>query len=71
MMEKKIQEMSGKSADLVQENIQKLLTMFPEVLTEGKIDFDKLRLVLGDAVEQNNEKYEFNWYGKKEAMQLA
>ncbi|WP_032946667.1 site-specific DNA-methyltransferase [Lactococcus lactis] len=70
-MEKKIQEMSGKSADLVQENIQKLLTMFPEVLTEGKIDFDKLRLVLGDAVEQNNEKYEFNWYGKKEAMQLA
>lgn len=71
MMEKKIQEMSGKSADLVQENIQKLLTMFPEVLTEGKIDFDKLRLVLGDAVEQNNEKYEFNWHGKKETMQLA
>lgn len=71
MMEKKIQEMSGKSADLVQENIRKLSTMFPEVLTEGKIDFDKLRLVLGDAVEQNNEKYEFNWHGKKEAMQLA
>ncbi|HGF8183568.1 hypothetical protein [Enterococcus faecium] len=70
-MEKKIQEMSGKSADLVQENIQKLSTMFPEVLTEGKIDFDKLRLVLGDVVEQNNEKYEFNWHGKKEAMQLA
>ncbi len=45
--------------------------MFPEVLTEGKIDFDKLRLVLGDAVEQNIEKYEFNWHGKKEAMQLA
>ena len=70
-MDKKINKISEKSADLIQSNIQKLVSLFPEVLTEGKIDFEKLRLALGDSIEQSSEKYEFNWHGKKKSMQLA
>ncbi|WP_425058868.1 hypothetical protein SCACP_35180 [Sporomusa carbonis] len=66
-----MERMSGTSKDLTQENIQKLKGVFPEVLTEGKIDFDKLRLVLGDEVETREERYAFTWHGKSQAMKLA
>lgn len=45
--------------------------MFPETLTDGKIDFEKLRLILGDEIETSPERYSFNWYGKKKAVQLS
>ena len=43
----------------------------PEVFTEGKIDFEKLRLVLGDEVDDNEERYEFTWHGKNNAIRIA
>lgn len=67
MMEK----MTGESLDLTQENINRLKELFPEVLTEKKIDFDKLRLILGDEVETSPERYEFRWNGKNEAIKLS
>lgn len=67
MMEK----MTGESLDLTQENIKRLKELFPEVLTEKKIDFDKLRLILGDEVETSPERYEFRWNGKNEAIKLS
>ena len=36
-------EMDGKSEDLVQDNIQALTRLFPEVACDGKVDFNKLR----------------------------
>ncbi|AOW75251.1 DNA methylase N-4 [Pediococcus acidilactici] len=56
---------------MTEQNIEKLQELFPEVLTEKKIDFDKLRLILGDAVETAPERYNFTWNGKKQVMQLA
>ncbi|EHM3054527.1 site-specific DNA-methyltransferase [Enterococcus faecium] len=56
---------------MTEQNIEKLKKLFPEVLTEKKIDFDKLRLILGDEVETAPERYSFTWNGKKQAMQLA
>lgn len=44
-----------------------LRELFPEVLTEGKIDFKRLRDVLGDEVSFNKEHYELSWAGKSEA----
>ena len=35
-------QLDGKSKDLVNENIEKLKEIFPEVFSEGKIDFSKL-----------------------------
>ena len=44
------EKMDLASADLVAERIEQLKQLLPEVATEGGIDFDKLRLVLGDEV---------------------
>ncbi|ATO36299.1 site-specific DNA-methyltransferase [Geobacillus thermodenitrificans] len=66
-----MEKLNGKSMDLVQMNIEALKQLFPEVVTEGKIDFEKLKLILGEEIETRNEKYEFTWHGKTQAMKLA
>ena len=60
-----------KSADLVAENIEKLMSLFPEAVTEGKLNFDVLKQLLGGAVDEREEKYGLNWHGKRRARQLA
>ena len=67
----RIESVSNHSLDITEQNIEKLKELFPEVLTEKKIDFDKLRLILGDEIETTPERYSFTWNGKKQAMQLA
>lgn len=66
-----MEKLDGRSLDLIKTNIEALKQLFPEVVTEGKIDFDKLKLVLGEEIETRNEKYEFTWHGKTQAMKLA
>lgn len=66
-----MQKLDGKTYPIVEENIEKLKELFPEIVTENKIDFDKLRLMMGDHVERDKERYEFTWNGKTEAIQLA
>jgi adenine-specific DNA-methyltransferase len=60
-----------RSADVVAENIEQLKALFPEAFTEGKIDFEVLKQLLGGAVEDREEKYGLNWHGKRRARQLA
>ena len=60
-----------KSADILSANIEQLKELFPEAVTEGKIDFDVLKQVLGGAVDEREEKYGLNWHGKRRARQLA
>lgn len=59
------------SADIVQDNLVALRELFPEAFTEGKIDFDVLKQLLGGAVDEREEKYGLNWHGKRKARQLA
>ena len=59
------------SADIVADNLERLKGLFPEAFTEGKVDFDVLRQLLGDAVDNGEEKYGLNWHGKRRARQLA
>src|SRR5580658_8012242 len=59
------------SSDLVAERTSALKEIFPEVFTEGKIDFDKLRLALGDNVETGRERYGLTWAGKADAMRAV
>ena len=60
-----------KTADLIVENIERLKTIFPDAFTEGKINFDILKQLLGGAVDEREEKYGLNWHGKRRARQLA
>lgn len=66
-----MQKITGQSSDVVSGNIDQLKTLFPEAVTEGKIDFETLKQLLGDAVEEREEKYGLNWHGKRRARQMA
>ncbi len=69
------QDPQSQSADIVAENIEKLQELFPEIITEGdgekRIDFEALKEVLGDYIEDKEERYSFNWHGKSRARRLA
>ena len=60
-----------RSADVVADNLERLQALLPEAFTEGEVDFEVLRHLLGDAVGKSDEKYGLNWYGKRRARQLA
>lgn len=64
-------EKDGESKDLVAENIEKLKQLFPEIVTDGKVDFETLEEVLGDFKEDSQERYSFTWNGKSKARKLA
>ena len=60
-----------RSADVIAGNQERLKVLFPDAFAEGKVDFAVLRQLLGEAVEENQEKYGLNWHGKRRARQLA
>ncbi|MGK2742243.1 site-specific DNA-methyltransferase [Tepidicaulis sp. LMO-SS28] len=47
-----------------------LAATFPECLSEGRIDFEQLRRVLGEWVEPSNERFGLVWPGKAECMRI-
>ncbi|MCP8685963.1 site-specific DNA-methyltransferase [Marinobacterium sedimentorum] len=63
----------GQSLDVVSENIERLKELFPDAFSEGGVNFDTLRQLLGDAavLDEGEEKYGLNWHGKKKARQIA
>lgn len=63
--------LDGNTPDIAEENIQKLKQIFPDVFTEDKVDFEKLQQVLGNYVEDSNERYNFTWNGKGQALRLS
>ncbi|WP_277679725.1 site-specific DNA-methyltransferase [Gracilibacillus dipsosauri] len=66
-----MEKLDGKTLDLTKENINTLKRLFPEVVIEGKVDFEKLKSVLGEEVDDRKEKYEFTWHGKAQSLKLA
>lgn len=61
----------ARSADLVGDNLARLKSVLPSAFTDGTVDFDALRQLLGDAVDPREEKYGLSWNGKRDARQLA
>lgn len=59
------------SMNITEDNISKLKSLFPEAFNEGSIDFDVLKQLLGENVDEKEERYGLNWHGKRQARQLA
>jgi adenine-specific DNA-methyltransferase len=57
------------SANITDEQKAKLKSLFPEIITEsGKVDFDRLKLTLGESVDIGKERYGVNWPGKADCF---
>ncbi|MDD5760261.1 MAG: site-specific DNA-methyltransferase [Desulfobulbaceae bacterium] len=64
-----IDRLDLESIDVTKHKIQELVRLFPETITEaGKIDFDRLRAVVGEAVETAKERYGMSWPGKADCF---
>lgn len=70
---KQVTPEEGQSANIIADNVDRLKELFPEAFTEGGVNFETLRQLLGDAgvLDEGEEKYGLNWHGKKKARQIA
>ena len=69
MKNEEIHKLDMKSKDIVEDNISKISELFPDCISEGKIDFDMLKQELSkDIIEDGKEKYQLTWVGKKNAI---
>ena len=64
------EKMALTSMDVAEEKRAQLKRLFPEVFTDGYMDFEQLRRVMGDWVEPGKERYGLNWPGKAECMKI-
>lgn len=62
--------MDGTSLTPEQVKINALRQVLPEVFSEGKIDWEKLKATLGEDVNFTNERYVLNWAGKSDAFKV-
>jgi len=56
------------SSDLSAEKQAALKRILPEAFSEDRVDWEKLRTVLGDKVDERIEKFNFTWAGKSKAI---
>ena len=61
----------SQSADLVAQHIEQLSQLFPEVIKEGKVDFEALQDLLGNYIDTPEERFQLNWAGKSQARREA
>lgn len=66
-----MKKLTGESMNITEENLKAMQQLFPEAFEEGKIDFDVLRQLLGDFVDDEQERYSFKWNGKGKALRLS
>lgn len=60
--------MNGESLNIQQDNLSKLREQFPNLFTEGKLDWEKLKAAFSDDINFSNERYILNWAGKADAF---
>lgn len=76
-----MEQLTMHSVDGVARNVERIAALFPNCVTERKgedgsveraIDFDMLRQELSrDIIDTGEERYQFTWPGKREAIRLA
>ena len=75
-----MEKLSMSTQNILDENVEKLAGLFPEVVTEVRepdgtlrhtIDVEALKARVGDVAEGQRERYQFTWPGKRDAKQEA
>lgn len=66
-----IKKLDGKSLDIAEADKEKLKAVFPQCFVEGKLDIDKLLSLCGEYIDNDFEKYKFEWKGKSECLRIA
>lgn len=75
-----MEKLSHATENILDENVEKLSRLFPEVVTEVRepdgtlrhtIDVEALKARVGDVAEGQRERYQFTWPGKRDAKQEA
>ena len=64
-----MEKLKMRSKDIISGNVNKISELFPNCVSEGKINFEILKQELSkDIIEETKEKYELTWVGKKESI---
>ena len=66
-----IKKLDGKSLDVAETDKERLKAAFPQCFVEGKLDIDKLLSLCGEYIDNDFEKYKFEWKGKSECLRIA
>ncbi len=60
--------LTGESMDIVLDNVSKLKEVFPDAISDGKVDFEYLKSLFENDIADSSDKYSFNWPGKTQAI---
>ena len=66
-----MEKLDGMSMNVEQAEMEKLKAVFPQCFADGKLDIDKLLSLCGEYIDNDFEKYKFEWKGKLESLRLA
>ena len=62
-----MEKLKLENLNIIEDNIEKLKEIFPEIFVENKIDFVVLKEILGEKVFVDKERYSLNWNGKQDS----
>ena len=66
-----INKVPATTTDFTTKAANKLAELFPEVVSDGKVDIDKLKTILGVDVDNARERFGLTWPGKAQAIRAA
>jgi adenine-specific DNA-methyltransferase len=69
-MNEQLEKLTLTSMNIVDDRIESLRKIFPEVFKEGHIDFDSLQRSLGNWVDPGKERFGLTWPGKAECIKI-
>jgi len=70
-MTDKLNEVPHETPNFATEAASKLAELFPEIIADGKINLDTLKMILDVDVEDGRERFGLTWPGKREAIRAA
>ena len=61
---------AGESPSLLDEIVAHLRLLAPQVFSEDRVDFEKLRELLADEIDERPERFSFTWSGRRDAVAM-